>query len=76
VILIPFPAAFNLAVRAQLKRVLKSSETEAAAELSEPPMVPGLGAASGMVNTMGSGVGVEDAEGFAGVMIEFLGKSM
>lgn len=75
-ILILLPAAFSRVVRAQLKRVLKSSETDDAVELSAPLMVPGLGAASGTVNTIGSGVAGDDAEGFAGVMMEFLGKRM
>jgi hypothetical protein len=36
--------------------------------------VPGLGALTGMVNTIGSGVGGAPAIGFEGGIIEFRGK--
>jgi len=39
-------------------------------------MVPGLGAMSGMVKTMGSGMGVAPGAGREGVMLEVRGKRM
>jgi len=36
--------------------------------------VPGLGAVSGIVKTMGSGIGGEPGLGREGVILEFLGK--
>lgn len=69
-----FPAVLNLALRAQSKSDLKSSETADAATASRPAIVPGLGALSGIVKTMGSGVGGAPATGFEGGIIEFRGK--
>jgi len=73
-ILIAFPAAFSLVLRAQLNRLLKSSDTLAAVEESAPEIVPGLGAASGIVKTRGSGGEGAEAEGLEGGMLDFLGK--
>lgn len=39
-------------------------------------MVPAFGALSGMVKTIGSGIGGLPGLGFAGVMIEEVGKRM
>lgn len=43
---------------------------------SSPLTVPGLGALSGMVKTMGSGVGRVFTAGLEGDMVESLGKRM
>lgn len=55
---------------------MKSSDTAAAAAASRPLIVSGFGALSGIVKTMGSGVGEEPAAGRVGVIMEFLGKRM
>ena len=47
-------AAFSRAESAQSKRVLRSSDTAAAAMASEPPIALGFGAVSGIVKTRGS----------------------
>jgi hypothetical protein len=69
------PAAFNRVVSTQSKRVLRSSDTDAAVDASEPPIAPGFGEASGIVKTRGSeeGGGPEFLEG---VMFVFFGKKM
>jgi hypothetical protein len=69
-------ATLNLVRSAQSNNVLKSSETAEAAAESEPEMVPGLGALSEIVKTSGSGTGGLPGLGFAGVIIEDLGKRM
>lgn len=53
---------------------MKSSATADAAAASGPLIVPGFGALSGMVKTMGSGVGGAPVAGRVGVIMEFLGK--
>jgi hypothetical protein len=45
-------------------------------EVSSPLMVPGLGAVSGMVKTMGSGIGGAPGAGREGVMLDVRGKRM
>lgn len=73
--ILPFPAAFNLVVIAQLKSVFESSDTAAAAPASSPPIVPAFGAASEIVKTKGSGMGGAPSTRREGVVVEFRGKT-
>ncbi len=66
-----FPPDFSFVDIAQSKRVLLLSDTAAAVAASWPPIDPGFGAESGMVKTIGSGIGGAPATGRAGVMLEF-----
>jgi hypothetical protein len=53
---------------------LKSSETADAADASAPDIVPDLGAESGIVKTIGSGVEGDPGTGLLGVMRDEVGK--